>query len=111
MVRYKVREELSRLGFKFPEKLSSPHTTFAKSTPEILSFLTEIDEIKAEYGAFRRNKSRGWEQLGIRASQLFDKHGPELWPDGPVPSWLKSSHDKQVYPKRLFFSDRKNRTV
>jgi hypothetical protein len=49
----------------------------------------------------------GWKKQVI---QLFDKHGPELWPDGPVPSWLKSLHDKQ-YPKTLFFSDINDRAT
>ncbi|KAM0720786.1 hypothetical protein Q7P37_003071 [Cladosporium fusiforme] len=104
------KELEARLGFNSINALS--RTTGVRKIPVLNKLLTGLTDIGCRYLGYGVRRIRTSVGIRQKATELFERLGPELWPgpQEPHPSWLflhsrDSDHPGlKFYPKQLYYS-------
>jgi hypothetical protein len=113
------------VGFNFQEGRGFAVDPRAKTFPQLTGLLRYLHKLKVRYVAYPRRRITKSRHIRNRSDETLEKLGPALWPDidqthGSYPSWLldpskpsTSEHNAWVanYPKRLFYSDLRDRAM
>ncbi|GAB7323903.1 hypothetical protein MBLNU13_g07331t1 [Cladosporium sp. NU13] len=117
-----IKEVEAQLGFNFKSGLSVDQRV--KEQVETLDLFNGINNIKETYKTIIRSEIYSSEDVRRDAEELFKQLGPKLWPDyvrtnSHPPAWLfypgkprtDESPLRELYPRPLFFSNQKDRSI